>query len=521
MAILLILFAATSATASTTNGTFTFGPNLGVVNYTINHSTGNCSFTPPGGWPQFVTYSIDTYTSTYVNSAASINQTLPSFTYLYGSPGPTAGNPDNCPTPSSSNGPFAIYSNTTPGSSYTINLYPGLNATIYAPGYINPKYMVMGIYYAPPGSLSTVDYTNSNLVSSTLTFKSSFGNSYSQSSAQTGSFSASGGLKGWKAAGVDASVKATNSFTESTSTTDSTAITIQKSTSTSFIVPGPTCSYCGVDHDYDQIAVWLNPVQLFTLTNNGVVQPNGYGFSTLDQPGMDIYYVYAGELNGDLPMRSSTTTALGRSWAKVEDWSTTQGTPWALTTQDKQNILKLDPYWNCTYKSAVNDVTDCAEPPSSTRFTESTIASFPFQQPEPGGQPDTKTYGWTYTATDSQGQDITSSFTQSYGLESSFSFKIFGLGFEDSLTQTWTTTTTYESSTLYTTSNTSSATASITGPPCTVVSGQCSPMYPPPHAFNPVTCLALSNATAFGQGDNMFLYQDNLFGTFMIEPYGQ
>jgi hypothetical protein len=46
-------------------------------------------------------------------------------------------------------------------------------------------------------------------------------------------------------------------------------------------------------------------------------------------------------------------------------------------------------------------------------------------------------------------------------------------------------------------------------------------MYPPLNAYNPITCAALSLATAFGQGDSMYLYQDNLFGTFLIEPYGQ
>lgn len=513
----------TPALASTTTGTYTLGPNLGVVNYTINHSTGNCQFQPPGDpMDVFVTYNIDTYSSTYVNSAANINQTLPSFTYISGSPGPNAGNNDTCPTPTSGNGPFSTYTSTTPGSAYTINVYPGPVVVIDASGYVNPKFVVLGVYYAPPGSKSTVDYTNSNLVSNTITTKSSLAESYSQSSSQMASFGASGGLKGWKAASVDASVKATMSFTEGGSEADSTAITLQKSSSTSFIVPGPACSYCGVDHDYDQIAVWLNPVQLFTLTNNGVIQPNGYGFSTLDQPGMDIYYVYAGELSGTLPMRSSTVTAFARAWASVETWPTNEGsTPWALTAQDEQNILKLDPYWNCTYKSPVGDATDCAEPPSSSRFTESTNASFPFEQPEPGGQPDTKTYGWTYTSTDAQGEDITTSFSQSFGLETSFSFKIFGLGFQDSLTQTWTLTSTYERSTLYTTSNTSSAQASITGPACNVVNGACSPVYPPLNAYDPITCAPLSLPTAFGQGDNMYLYQDNLFGTFMIEPYGQ
>jgi hypothetical protein len=293
-------------------------------------------------------------------------------------------------------------------------------------------------------------------------------------------------------------------------------------TSTSLAVPGPVCDYCGVDHDYDLIGVWLNAVQLFTLTNGGFVQPNGYGFSTYDQPGVDVYYVYVGELNGDLPVRSSTTTAFARSWAGPNNgFQYPAGQGPALSSQDEQNILKMDPYWNCTYKSPINDTTDCAEPPSSTRYTQSTNANFPFAQPAAGGQPTQKSYTLSYTNTDTQGTGVTETFSQTFGLEQVFGASLFGLGYQKTLSQSSTTSYSYETSSQFTSTNTTTATANITGPPCTVVNGACSPMYPPLNAYNPITCAALSLATAFGQGDSMYLYQDNLFGTFLIEPYGQ
>jgi len=40
-------------------------------------------------------------------------------------------------------------------------------------------------------------------------------------------------------------------------------------------------------------------------------------------------------------------------------------------------------------------------------------------------------------------------------------------------------------------------------------------------AFNPISGVAISAPTAFGQGNSVYVYQDNLFGTFLMEPYGQ
>src|SRR5947209_2848723 len=68
-------------------------------------------------------------------------------------------------------------------SSYTIVVNPqccgNINATITVPGYVNPKYVVLGVTYAPPGPQSYVDYTNSTLVSNTSSLNSSFSSSYS------------------------------------------------------------------------------------------------------------------------------------------------------------------------------------------------------------------------------------------------------------------------------------------------------------------------------------------------------
>lgn len=128
---------------------------------------------------------------------------------------------------------------------------------------------------------------------------------------------------------------------------------------------------------------------------------------------------------------------------------------------------------------------------------------------------------WTYTTTASQGTDVTESVSETVGIEETFDESLFGFGYKASLSESFTTEFTYEASTLFTETNTSSAMASVTGPTCTVVGGACDPQYPPPNAYDPITCKPVSAATAFRQGDSIFLYQDNLFGTFLLDPHGQ
>src|SRR5438309_5223995 len=150
--------------------------------------------------------------------------------------------------------------------------------------------MVVGIVYAPPGHVSFVDYSTSNLVSSTISAKRTFSTGYTQGN----TFMYTQKIQPWKNAEIDSSAQDSTSYTNTTTTTASTAVTVQQVTGLSRNYPGPTCDYRGVDHDYDQILVWLNPVELYTLTNNGVVQANGYGYSTWDQPGVDVYPAYGG-----------------------------------------------------------------------------------------------------------------------------------------------------------------------------------------------------------------------------------
>ncbi len=497
--ILGVLLLVSGGVSAQTNQTVTLGPNVGTFSYTVSSDFYDCN----DGRYSYTEYDFSNMSYTSVDG---VQHSLGDGTYFI------KGGGTYCPP--SSAGPTITDNEAT----YTLVIVPragSLAVTVSVPGYVNPKYMVVGVVYAPPGHVSFVDYSTSNLVSTTVSTKSTFSTGYTQGN----TFMYTQTLKPWKNGEIDSSAKDSTSYTNTTTTTDSTAVTVQQVTGLTRKYPGPTCDYCGVDHDYDQILVWLNPVELYTLTNNGVVQANGYGYSTWDQPGVDVYPVYVCELNGDCPMAPSTTTAFARSWASNLVWPSGEGP--ALTAQDMQNILQMDPYWNCTYQSPVNDTTDCAEPPDPNRYTQATSTSFFYRQPVPGIGPNTTPYTWAYTNTDTGGLTYTKENDQTWSSETSFGFSIFGLGFKDTISDSTTIKHIYETSSQFTSSSTSTAQASITEPACNVVNGACDPVYPPLNAFSPIPCTPLQLSTAFGQGDNMYIYQDNLFGTFLLEPYGQ
>lgn len=287
----------------------------------------------------------------------------------------------------------------------------------------------------------------------------------------------------------------TTTYTEGSYT--SSSVTVSKTTSLSDQTPGPANPYVGLDHDYDVIWLWLNPVQLFTVhedANNGIqyVEYNGLGFSTLDQSSMEVYPVYVGWLNGDIAMTTDQAKPPQRVWAASESWPAGQGP--ALTSADFQNIVQADPYWQCTPNPS-----GCPKTVDGTRFTQTPLnQNVVYVQAPVGGQPLTQMYTEGYTGSSTQGQGGSYSLAQAFGWEQTFGTSLFGIGLKTTLqlsdTLTWTNT--WDSS--LTNSNTSTAETSITGPPC-VVSG--------------LSCVPPCNGTT-----EFALYEDNLYGTFMFYP---
>ena len=97
-------------------------------------------------------------------------------------------------------------------------------------------------------------------------------------------------------------VKTTNSedtkYSQGNTTSTTNTMSTQTSSSHSVIGTQNTCS--PVDHDYDVIWLWINPLLLFTQSYTGAVTWNGYGYDPYDVGWVDVEPFHVGCLNGNL-----------------------------------------------------------------------------------------------------------------------------------------------------------------------------------------------------------------------------
>lgn len=392
------------------------------------------------------------------------------------------------------------------------NFYPytetiSLSGTGALSGYINPKYIVVAVVYAPPGSNSNVDYTTTNLVSSTHTVTHTFSGSVT--------ISVSVGTPGGLFAFLGGTRTASFSNTLTQQSQDATSVTASfTNTSTlKLFGPGPNnnCGpeandFIGVDHNCDIIKVWVNPVMLFTLTGPSSVQWNGYGSSELDTVApIHIVDVLVGCLNGHLAASDSRCTGpLGefqRTWAANENWPAGEGP--GLTATDLSNILAADPWGQCAADAPIGS-SSC--PTYSTpgfvllppQFTLSSQSNVPYHQ----GSSQT---GWSVSTTSSttQSQESKTTHSQTYGIEDAFNGTGWLSGFSEKVGVSRTVTTSYEVQNSTTVSNTFTGVANITGAVCN--GNPCNPVYPP----SPQT---------YGEATEFDIFVDNFFGTFAFVP---
>jgi len=224
----------------------------------------------------------------------------------------------------------------------------------------------------------------------------------------------------------------------------------------------------GIDHDYDLVALQLNPEVDFTITSPTSAS-YAYSFDPRDPAAeVDVIYLYvkdlkalaAGTYSGDpnIPQR------LARTW----DTSGLGG----LTSADYATILARDPFAN---GSTTIDL---------TRFDLQFGQTFPYQPPPQGGQPITTTGSLSYETTSTQGQTATDEYQVgiSKSVETSF-LGWFTNNFTSSSSTTWTSSVMQE----YTVGSGQSAAASITGP-----------------------------SYGYTGPTDVQVYKDNIYGTFMF-----
>jgi hypothetical protein len=365
-------------------------------------------------------------------------------------------------------------------------------------GYIGPKYLVVGLIYAPPGVNSTVAYSASNTVSNTSNFSSIFGTSSNVTVKITGTTGVAGVLQG--------KVTGTTSTTANQSTTSTNSATVTFGQTVQNTYAGTPVFNMPIAHDYDSVLLWLNPVTILTVFPSQPagqqIQFNGYGYDEADTnvQGPDILSIPIGCLNGDFAAANCQqyATELNRSWASSQIFPSGQGP--ALTATDYAQIVSVDPFTNANYV-----FTPVQGTPITTiggRFTLSggpngTDDYFTYSQAQPGQQPNQYNLANTYTNMSVTGQSSSSGYMQTFGVDASFTGGIFlgDLMVDIGITQTlnWTNT----AGTSVTSSNTQTDNAVIKDPACngTVF---CSPASTAPLQWN--------------------VYQDNVYGSFEFQP---
>lgn len=369
-------------------------------------------------------------------------------------------------------------------------------------GYVDPKFLVVGVTYAPPGpsANTSVSYMNSIFVGSTQSLSQSFMGSTTESVTLTHGFNiplvASGKFSSTSATTASQSTKATSTVTSS----------VQVSSGEKTFGTGDY--FAPVNHDYDQIWVWLNPVAMFTI-NAGTPLPvwNGYGADSTDQNGLDIVPIQLGYLNGHFgAIPPDIQTSINRTWAANQMWPAGQGP--ALNSVDLAQIASNDPFSVSTY--GPTEIGSAPPSPSTpdNRFTLTACNSsnsFSYLQAAPSTTANIFTCTLTYANLSTLAQEISTSYSQTFSVDDSFSglgfFSDFSAELKTSNTLTWTT----DAQKSLTTSTTSTGSLSVQGPPCNNVMlgvGPCVPVY-----------------DANGNEPTQFMvYQDNMFGTFMFAP---
>lgn len=382
-------------------------------------------------------------------------------------------------------------------------------------GYVNPRYIILGVTYAPPGPQSFVQYADSTTVGNSTSLNGSFASDVGLKVAVSSTIGAKGtvpdvgGTFGWSDTQTDTY---SQNFTDETDSSSSVAISSTDTWTTK--VPGPASAYVGVDHDYDVIWLWLNPLLNFTIYQNG--PPNnitwtGYGYDADDVSEMDIYGVYLGWLTGRLSSPgpgSSDFAPLVRAWAGLpangQIWPAgtgpsllnTAGT--AIDATDGAAIAAADPFSNTSYTVTVPTTPSGNQTSSDGRFTLTGNQVVDYVQPGPGGQPYTQVLTESTTKTQTQGEGAKYTLQLGYSWENKFTSSFLEDSWSTDVTASDTLTFINQWSSTNTSATGVTATGSVTGPPCTVSGSLCNPVYTGPTEYE--------------------VFQDNIYNTFMFYP---
>ena len=331
---------------------------------------------------------------------------------------------------------------------------------------LNVKFKILGVDYAPPGAKSTVNYTGSTMRGSSTS------DSQTYTSATTLAVKITAGLNFISLAHGTTTAGVSQTWSQENDT--SSSIAINTTAGNSDIIDGPLSSAAGVDHDYDVIWVWLNPMVTLAVGPTTVVD-TGFGYNAEDDAAeMEVVPLYATWLKNPSTIPAEVAARLARSW----DTSGVGG----LTTEDYGSILAADPF---EASSTYNPNTD-----SGHRFDLQEGQYFNYEPPPAGGQPITETLTLSTTTTSTAGQGATTGTSTTFSLDFNTGADVIAdVGFDVSISNQYTSSDKWNATT--TTGATQTASLSLVGPQTT------------DNYTGPTT---------------VQVWRDNIYGSFMFYP---
>jgi hypothetical protein len=397
-------------------------------------------------------------------------------------------------------------------------------------GLLYPKYVVVGVTYAPPGINSTVQYTGTTAVGTTTTKGSSFSNDVGFGVSIQNSFDIIPAGATVATGNVTLTTSQSTDYTQASNT--SSTVTLSKSTAVAYTTSGYPTTYPITSgaapntnpaaltasstinpHDWDVIQVWLNAEQAFTAfpatsTTPVTFQYNGYAYDPTDLAGPDVYPVQVGCLNGDFTVAYCATQqgVLNRAWVLNETYPEMSPTTSATTTasgcspqttdspsicpntQDAYNILAADPL---AYNPGATPYTLLDSSPLPTTTSDGRYTQFAYP-PNPVDYEPGQSLGYNVTQMDTQTESNggSSQVNEKISVSEKISGGFFDL-FKSSITFTQSDTMIWTSTWL------NSLTTTQTVQDAFTIKGSNPPNYVP---------------------GEFIAYQDNQLGTFMFYP---
>jgi hypothetical protein len=283
-------------------------------------------------------------------------------------------------------------------------------------GQLTPKYQILGLLYAPPG-------TNGGKSSSQVAYGS--GSTTGTTNSVSNSFKESVDISASIAAGLGVNAE----FTASVDTTDTSQVVISKTETSQISVAGPAQD--GISHGNDLFYLWLNPLLDVTVEDGRVLSWQ----LSVTSPPMIIQYVYASWLQNPSLIPAGVAQLLSAH---------------GFTTADYAQILACNPF--SSGSTAIDP----------NRFVP-TLFSFPYEPPEAAGDPvPTMTFTQTNATTVTDTAQVQVQYGVTVGISASTptATSAISASFKASGSLDWTVTATTTTSD----ESTQSATVTVGGP---------------------------------------------------------